>query len=157
VTRIRIDRVERSFGPVRAVAGVSLDIAEGELFTLLGPSGCGKTTLLRMIAGFETPDVGRIAIDGVDITAMPPYARPVNMMFQSYALFPHMDVARNIGFGLRQENMDRRRIASRVDEMLNLVQMSGYARRRPHELSGGERQRVALARACQNAQTVAAR
>ena len=100
-----------------------------------------------MIAGFETPDNGRIVIDGVDVTGLPPYARPVNMMFQSYALFPHMDVAGNIAFGLRQERMDRRRIAARVEEMLALVQMSGYERRRPHELSGGQRQRVALARA----------
>jgi len=144
---LEITSVSKRFGATAAVDGVSLTIERGAFFVLLGPSGCGKTTLLRMITGFETPDVGRIAIEGVDITAMPPYARPVNMMFQSYALFPHMDVARNIGFGLRQENMDRRRIASRVDEMLNLVQMSGYARRRPHELSGGERQRVARARA----------
>src|SRR5438477_4282649 len=139
--------VSKRFGATAAVDDVSLNVEQGELFALLGPSGCGKTTLLRMIAGLETPDRGRVFIDGVDITALPPYARPVNMMFQSYALFPHMDVAANIAFGLRQERMDRRRIAARVGEMLALVQMSGYARRRPHELSGGQRQRVALARA----------
>ena len=110
-----------------------------------------------MIAGFETPEYGHILIDGVDVAALPPYARPVNMMFQSYALFPHMDVAANIAFGLRQEGMDRRRIVLRVREMLALVQMSDYGRRRPDELSGGQRQRVALARACQDAQAVAAR
>ena len=137
----------KRFGAIAAVDDVSLSVERGAFFALLGPSGCGKTTLLRMIAGFETPDSGRIVIDGVDVTGLPPYARPVNMMFQSYALFPHMDVAGNIAFGLRQERMDRRRIAARVEEMLALVQMSGYARRRPHELSGGQRQRVALARA----------
>ena len=126
---------------------VSLAVESGEFFALLGPSGCGKTTLLRMIAGFETPDSGRIVIDGDDMTAVPPYRRPVNMMFQSYALFPHLDVARNIAFGLKQEGMERRRREARVAEMLALVQMSDYARRRPHELSGGQKQRVALARA----------
>jgi putrescine transport system ATP-binding protein len=137
----------KHFGATAAVDGVSLSIDRGAFFALLGPSGCGKTTLLRMIAGFEAPEKGRIVIDGVDVTALPPYARPVNMMFQSYALFPHMDVAGNIAFGLRREGMDRQRIAVCVDEMLGLVQMTGYARRRPHELSGGQRQRVALARA----------
>ncbi|MBV8400225.1 MAG: ABC transporter ATP-binding protein [Acetobacteraceae bacterium] len=137
----------KRFGATTAVDDVSLSVERGSFYALLGPSGCGKTTLLRMIAGFEMPDTGRIVIDGVDVTAQPPYARPVNMMFQSYALFPHMDVAGNIAFGLRQERMDRRRIAARVSEMLALVQMAGYARRRPHELSGGQRQRVALARA----------
>jgi len=111
------------------------------------PRDAARTTLLRMIAGLETPDSGRILIDGIDVTSRPPYARPVNMMFQSYALFPHMDVAANIAFGLHQERMDRRRIAARVSEMLALVQMSDYGGRRPHELSGGQRQRVALARA----------
>jgi putrescine transport system ATP-binding protein len=139
--------VSKHFGASAAVEDVSLAVERGELFALLGPSGCGKTTLLRIIAGFATPDSGRVILDGVDITAAPPYARPVNMMFQSYALFPHMNVAANIGFGLRQERMDRRRLAARVEEMLALVQMSGYGRRRPHELSGGQRQRVALARA----------
>ena len=144
---LEIAGVSKRFGATAAVEDVSLNIEQGELFALLGPSGCGKTTLLRMIAGLETPDSGCILIDGVDITARPPYARPVNMMFQSYALFPHMDVAGNIAFGLRQEGMGRRDIAARVGEMLALVQMSDYGARRPHELSGGQRQRVALARA----------
>jgi len=144
---LEVAGVCKRFGTVAAVDDVSLTIERGALFALLGPSGCGKTTLLRMIAGLETPDSGRIVIDGVDVTALPPYARPVNMMFQSYALFPHMDVAANIGFGLRQERMDRRRRTARVDQMLALVQMSEYARRRPSQLSGGQRQRVALARA----------
>ena len=144
---LEITRASKHFGATAAVDNVSLTIERGALFALLGPSGCGKTTLLRMIAGFEAPESGRIVIDGVDVTRLPPYARPVNMMFQSYALFPHMDVAGNIAFGLRQERMDRRRLAARVDEMLALVQMSDYSRRRPHQLSGGQRQRVALARA----------
>ena len=144
---LEIIGASKRFGATAAVEDVSLSIERGALFALLGPSGCGKTTLLRMIAGFEAPDRGRIVVDGLDVTALPPYARPVNMMFQSYALFPHMDVAGNVAFGLRQEPMERRRIAARVDEMLALVQMSDYARRRPHELSGGQRQRVALARA----------
>ena len=114
---------------------------------MLGPSGCGKTTLLRLITGFETPDGGRIVIDGADVTAVPPYARPVNMMFQSYALFPHLDVGGNIAFGLKQERMPRRRRNARVEEMLALVQMTALARRWTHELSGGQKQRVALARA----------
>ena len=144
---LEIDGASKRFGATAAVDDVSLTVERGAFYALLGPSGCGKTTLLRMIAGFETPDSGRIVIDGIDVTGLPPYARPVNMMFQSYALFPHMDVAGNVAFGLRQERMDRRRIAARVAEMLALVQMSGYERRRPHELSGGQRQRVALARA----------
>ena len=144
---LEISEVSKSFGAVGAVDRVSLTVERGELFALLGPSGCGKTTLLRLIAGFETPDAGRIAIDGRDVTRVPPYRRPVNMMFQSYALFPHLDVAGNIAFGLRQEGMARRRRDARVAEMLSLVQMSDYARRRPHELSGGQKQRVALARA----------
>src|SRR5579864_2779927 len=144
---LEIDAVGKKFGAIAAVDGVSLSVEEGELFALLGPSGCGKTTLLRLIAGFETPDQGRIVIDGSDVTRLPPYRRPVNMMFQSYALFPHLDVAGNIAFGLKQEGMERRRREARVAEMLALVQMSDYARRRPHELSGGQKQRVALARA----------
>jgi putrescine transport system ATP-binding protein len=144
---VEIAGVGKHFGAVAAVDDVSLTIEHGALFVLLGPSGCGKTTLLRVIAGFEKPDRGRIVIDGVDVTALPPYQRPVNMMFQSYALFPHLDVAANIAFGLRQERMDRRRREARVDEMLALVQMSDYGRRRPYQLSGGQRQRVALARA----------
>src|SRR5438067_7451552 len=142
-----IIQASKRFGGVKAVDRVSLSVEHGEFFALLGPSGCGKTTLLRLIAGFETPDGGRIVIDGVDVTALPPYARPVNMMFQSYALFPHLDVAANIAFGLRQEGMARRRREARVAEMLALVQMPGFERRRPHELSGGQKQRVALARA----------
>jgi putrescine transport system ATP-binding protein len=144
---LEIAGVSKHFGKVAAVEDVSLTIERGTLFALLGPSGCGKTTLLRIIAGLETPDRGRIVIDGIDVTALPPYARPVNMMFQSYALFPHMDVATNIAFGLRQERMARRRRTARVAEMLALVQMSDYAGRRPYQLSGGQRQRVALARA----------
>jgi len=144
---LEINQASKRFGAVTAVDRVSLSIERGEFFALLGPSGCGKTTLLRLIAGFETPDEGRIVIDGADVTAVPPYARPVNMMFQSYALFPHLDVAGNIAFGLKQEGMPRRRRTARVEEMLALVQMSGFAKRRPHELSGGQKQRVALARA----------
>jgi putrescine transport system ATP-binding protein len=144
---LEISEVSKNFGAVVAVDRVSLSVEQGELFALLGPSGCGKTTLLRLIAGFELPDRGRIAIDGSDVTQVPPYRRPVNMMFQSYALFPHLDVAGNVAFGLKQEGMERRRREARVVEMLALVQMSDYARRRPHELSGGQKQRVALARA----------
>ena len=138
---------EKWFGTVAAVDRVSLSVERGEFFALLGPSGCGKTTLLRLIAGFEAPDSGRVVIDGTDVTAIPPYARPVNMMFQSYALFPHLDVAANIAFGLKQEGMERRRREARVQEMLALVQMRGFERRRPYELSSGQKQRVALARA----------
>src|SRR6059058_4369981 len=144
---LEISGVSKRFGAVTAVDRVSLSIERGEFFALLGPSGCGKTTLLRLIAGFETPNEGGIVIDGADITAVPPYARPVNMMFQSYALFPHLNVAGNIAFGLKQEGMPRQRRAARVEEMLALVQMTGFAKRRPHELSGGQKQRVALARA----------
>src|ERR1700720_3484891 len=123
---LEIVDVSKRFGAVAAVDRVSLAVEHGELFALLGPSGCGKTTLLRLIAGFETPDSGRIVIDGSDVTQVPPYRRPVNMMFQSYALFPHLDVAGNIAFGLKQEGMARRRRAVRVDEMLALVQMASY-------------------------------
>src|SRR5204862_5764249 len=144
---LEIIQASKRFGAAVAVDRVSLSVERGEFFALLGPSGCGKTTLLRLIAGFEMPDGGRFLIDGVDVTAVPPYARPVNMMFQSYALFPHLDVAANIAFGLRQEGMERRRREARIAEMLALVQMQGLERRRPHELSGGQKQRVALARA----------
>ena len=144
---LEIIAASKRFATTAAVDEVSLSVESGEFFALLGPSGCGKTTLLRLIAGFETPDSGRILIDGALMNAVPPYARPVNMMFQSYALFPHLDVAGNVAFGLRQEGMERRRRDARVADMLALVQMSDYARRRPHELSGGQKQRVALARA----------
>jgi ABC-type Fe3+/spermidine/putrescine transport system ATPase subunit len=144
---LEIAGVVKRFGRAAAVDDVSLSIEHGALFALLGPSGCGKTTLLRLVAGLERPDRGRIVIDGAEVTALPPYERPVNMMFQSYALFPHLDVAHNVAFGLRQERMDRRRRAARVAEMLALVQMAEFRARRPHELSGGQRQRVALARA----------
>jgi len=144
---LRIDNVRKRFGGAAAVDGVSLEIGRGEFFALLGPSGCGKSTLLRIIAGFETADEGRILLEGRDIAGEPPHRRPVNMMFQSYALFPHMTVERNIAFGLRQDGMRRREIAERVAEMLALVQLEGLGGRRPHQLSGGQRQRVALARA----------
>jgi putrescine transport system ATP-binding protein len=133
--------------PEPAIAGVSFALEAGEFFALLGPSGCGKTTLLRLLAGFEAADAGRILIDGQDMAGVPPYARPVNMMFQSYALFPHMTVFDNVAFGLRQDGMPRAAIASRVMAMLDLVQLGPLARRKPNQLSGGEKQRVALARA----------
>ncbi len=143
---VRIDRVTKKFGEFVAVWNLDLDIYRKELFCLLGASGCGKTTLLRMLAGFERPTEGRIMIDGVDMVDIPPYDRPVNMMFQSYALFPHMSVAQNVAFGLRQERLPRRSIDQRVTEMLELVQLGRFAKRKPHQLSGGQRQRVALAR-----------
>jgi putrescine transport system ATP-binding protein len=141
------DRVSKRFGGVTAVDGLSLNIYAREFFALLGPSGCGKTTLLRMLAGFEQPDEGRILLAGEDIARVPPYRRPTNMMFQSYALFPHLSVAANIGFGLRQEGMPQRERLARVEEMLALVQLEDCANRKPQQLSGGQRQRVALARA----------
>ncbi|MBC3957864.1 MULTISPECIES: polyamine ABC transporter ATP-binding protein [Pseudomonas] len=143
---VKIDRVTKKFDETIAVDDVSLQINKGEIFALLGGSGSGKSTLLRMLAGFERPTEGRIYLDGVDITDMPPYERPINMMFQSYALFPHMTVADNIAFGLKQDKLSRSEIDARVAEMLKLVQMTQYARRKPHQLSGGQRQRVALAR-----------
>ena len=143
---VKIDRVTKKFDETVAVDDVSLTINKGEIFALLGGSGSGKSTLLRMLAGFERPTEGRIFLDGQDITDMPPYERPINMMFQSYALFPHMSVADNIAFGLKQDRMSKAEIDARVDEMLKLVQMTQYARRKPHQLSGGQRQRVALAR-----------
>ncbi len=144
---IALENVTKRYGAVTAVDDVSLEIGAGEFFALLGPSGCGKTSLMRLIAGFETPDAGRILIDGQDMAHMPPHARPVNMMFQSYALFPHMSVARNIGFGLVQAGMPRAMIEARVQELLRLVQLEGLGARRPDQLSGGQKQRVALARA----------
>jgi putrescine transport system ATP-binding protein len=144
--RVRFDGVSKRFADVAAVRRVTLDIFPGEFFALLGPSGCGKTTLLRLLAGFETPDEGRILLDGEDIAAVPPYRRPVNMMFQSYALFPHLTVAGNVAFGLKQEGLPKSEIAARVADMLALVKLEAFAARKPHQLSGGQRQRVALAR-----------
>jgi putrescine transport system ATP-binding protein len=143
---LRIDAVVKKFGVFRAVDRLSLDIRAGEFFALLGPSGCGKTTLLRMLAGFETPDEGRILLDGKDIALVLPHQRPVNMMFQSYALFPHLSVRDNIAFGLKRAGMARTEIASRVAEMVALVKLEGLERRKPDQLSGGQKQRVALAR-----------
>jgi putrescine transport system ATP-binding protein len=144
---VRIEGVSKRFGATTAVDNVSLDIQRGELFALLGGSGCGKTTLLRMLAGFETPDGGRIFIDGQDMTGVPPHRRPVNMMFQSYALFPHMDVAGNVAYGLRRGGVGKVEIDIRVAEALEQVKLTPYAKRKPSQLSGGQRQRVALARA----------
>ncbi|MGI2259372.1 polyamine ABC transporter ATP-binding protein [Shewanella sp. GXUN23E] len=143
---LRIERVSKLFDDVRAVDDVSLTINKGEIFALLGGSGSGKSTLLRMLAGFERPSNGRIFLDGQDITDLPPYERPINMMFQSYALFPHMTVAQNIAFGLKQDKLPKAEITQRVQDMLKLVHMEQYANRKPHQLSGGQRQRVALAR-----------
>ncbi len=143
---LRIEGVVKKFGGFRAVDGVSLDIAAGEFFALLGPSGCGKTTLLRMLAGFETPDEGRILLDGKDIAHVLPHERPVNMMFQNYALFPHLSVRDNIAFGLKRAGMARGDINIRVAEMVALVKLDGLEKRKPDQLSGGQRQRVALAR-----------
>src|SRR6188768_2115691 len=143
---VRVDRITKKFGDFVAVDDVTLDIYPKEIFCLLGGSGCGKTTLLRMLAGFERPTSGKVYIDGVDVTNMPPYEQAVNMMFQSYALFPHMTVEQNIAFGLKQDRLPKGEITSRVAEMLALVHMQEFAKRKPHQLSGGQRQRVALAR-----------
>ena len=145
-----IDRVTKSFGSQRAVDDVSLTVSQGEAFSLLGPSGCGKTTLLRMIAGFERPDGGRILVGGQDITALPPELRPVNTVFQNYALFPHLSVWENVAFGLRMSRRPREEIRSGVDRLLELVRLGEHARKRPAQLSGGQRQRVAIARALVN-------
>jgi putrescine transport system ATP-binding protein len=146
VPLLRIDAVVKKFGMVRAVDRLSLDVRAGEFFALLGPSGCGKTTLLRMLAGFETPDEGRILLDGKDIARVLPHQRPVNMMFQNYALFPHLTVRDNIAFGLKRAGMPRSQIDTRVAEMVALVKLEGLERRKPDQLSGGQKQRVALAR-----------
>ena len=143
---LRIETVRKEFDGFVAVDDVSLSIRQGEIFALLGASGCGKSTLLRCLAGFEKPTRGRIVLDGQDITALPPYERPINMMFQSYALFPHMSVEQNVAFGLRQDGLAKADVARKVAEMLSLVQMEKFARRKPHQLSGGQQQRVALAR-----------
>ncbi|THF58949.1 ABC transporter ATP-binding protein [Ollibium composti] len=143
---IHFDKVTKKFGDFTAVNDLSLAVYEREFFALLGASGCGKSTLLRMLAGFEEPTSGRIMLDGQDLAGIPPYRRPVNMMFQSYALFPHMSVEKNIAFGLKQEGMPKAEIDKRVAEMLKLVKLEPFAKRKPHQLSGGQRQRVALAR-----------
>jgi len=144
---VSIQNVTKKFGDFSAVDNVSLDIQRGEIFCLLGGSGSGKTTLLRMLAGFETPTSGSIRIDGTDMSVIPPYERPVNMMFQSYSLFPHMSVEKNVAFGLEQEGLSRAEVARKVGEILDIVKMGGFGSRKPHQLSGGQRQRVALARA----------
>ncbi|MBK6470513.1 MAG: polyamine ABC transporter ATP-binding protein [Betaproteobacteria bacterium] len=143
---LQIQNVVKDFNGFKAVNNVSLDIAKGEIFALLGSSGCGKSTLLRMLAGFETPSSGRIVLNGQDLAELPPYQRPMNMMFQSYALFPHLSVWENIAFGLKREGLPRDKIAERVEAKLKLVQLTKYAQRKPHQLSGGQQQRVALAR-----------
>ncbi|NIF22869.1 MULTISPECIES: putrescine ABC transporter ATP-binding subunit PotG [Pantoea] len=143
---LEIRNLTKSFDGQHAVDDVSLTIYKGEIFALLGASGCGKSTLLRMLAGFEAPTSGQIVLDGQDLSHVPPYQRPINMMFQSYALFPHMTVEQNIAFGLKQDKLPKAEIASRVEEMLSLVHMQEFAKRKPHQLSGGQRQRVALAR-----------
>lgn len=144
---LNVSRVSKRFGMVEAVTDVDLAIGEGEFFSLLGPSGCGKSTLLRMIAGFEFPDEGSIAIDGTDVTSWPPERRPTNMVFQSYAIFPHLNVFNNIAFGLRRSRLDRAELTRRVTDALGMVRLEGFGDRRSTELSGGQRQRVALARA----------
>ncbi len=144
---VRFEAVTKRFGAETAVKSVSLDIYEREFFALLGPSGCGKTTLMRMLAGFETPDEGRVTLEGQDLAGLPPHQRPLHMMFQSYALFPHLSVERNIAFGLQRQGLAKAEISDRVAEMLALVRLEGLARRKPDQLSGGQRQRVALARA----------
>src|SRR5215472_3593399 len=143
---LRIEDLSKRFGAATAIDRLSLDVHDGEFFALLGPSGCGKTTLLRLIAGFEHPDAGRILLDGVDLAAVPPHRRPLNMMFQSHALFPHLDIEANVGFGLKHEGLAKRDIAERVADMLAMVKLEGLSRRKPHELTGGQQQRVALAR-----------
>ena len=145
--QIVIESINKTYGGFTAVDGVSLKIYKGEMFALVGASGCGKTTLLRMLAGFAIPSGGRIFIDDVDMTTVPPYERPVNMMFQSYALFPHMTVEQNVGYGLRRMALEGSVRTKRISEALDMVQLGAMAKRKPHQLSGGQRQRVALARA----------
>jgi putative spermidine/putrescine transport system ATP-binding protein len=147
---VSVEGCRKTYGDVVAVDGVDLAVGAGEFFTLLGPSGSGKTTTLRMIAGFEQPDAGRITLGGEDITHVPPYARDVNTVFQDYALFPHMTVAENVGYGLKVKGMARRRRRAQVDEVLEMVRLGGYGDRKPVQLSGGQRQRVALARSIVN-------
>ena len=144
---VQIRGLTKKFGAITAVDNINLDISQGELFCLLGGSGCGKSTLLRMLAGFEFPEAGTISIDGIDMSQVPAYERPTNMMFQSYALFPHMNVGENIAFGLQQDKIPKAEITDRVNDILKLVELEGYIKRRPQQLSGGQRQRVALARA----------
>jgi spermidine/putrescine ABC transporter ATP-binding subunit len=144
---LSIDGLSKTFGPVTAVDRVSLDIRRNEFFALLGPSGCGKTTLLRMLAGFEAPSGGRILLDGKDISGLPPERRPLNLMFQSYALFPHMTVAKNLAYGLEMDRLPKPEIARRVEEIMAVTDLGGFADRKPDQLSGGQKQRVALARA----------
>jgi putative spermidine/putrescine transport system ATP-binding protein len=151
---VRLQDVRKTYGDVVAVGGVDLDVAPGEFFTLLGPSGSGKTTTLRLIAGFERPDGGRIELHGRDVTRVPPYQRDVNTVFQDYALFPHMSVGENIAYGLRVKGVPRRERRSRVDEVLRIVRLPGLGDRKPVQLSGGQRQRVALARALVNSPRV---
>ncbi len=143
---IRLEDITKTYGEVIAVDHISLEVGANECLALLGPSGCGKTTLLRLMAGLETPDAGTVAIEGVDMTGTPPYGRPVNMMFQSYALFPHMTVVDNVAFGLKQDRLAPAEIEARAKEALAAVEMEAFAARKPHQLSGGQRQRVALAR-----------
>lgn len=143
---LRLEGVRKEFDGFVAVDDVSLSIRKGEIFALLGASGCGKSTLLRCLAGFEKPTRGRIELDGQDVAGLAPYERPINMMFQSYALFPHMTVEQNVAFGLKQDGLPKAKVAERVAAMLQLVQMGKYAKRKPHQLSGGQQQRVALAR-----------
>lgn len=144
---VQIRGLTKKFGEITAVDNIDLDIYQGELFCLLGGSGCGKSTLLRMLAGFEFPESGTISIDGIDMSQVPAYERPTNMMFQSYALFPHMTVGENIAFGLQQDKISKTEISDRVNDILKLVELEGYIKRRPQQLSGGQMQRVALARA----------
>ena len=143
---IKVQSISKYFGDFAAVDSVDLDIYQGEIFCLLGGSGCGKSTLLRMLAGFETPSAGAITIDGADMNHVPPYERPVNMMFQSYALFPHMTVEKNVAYGLLRDGIPKSEVEQRVDDMLAMVELADFRKRKPHQLSGGQKQRVALAR-----------